>query len=111
MLGTLKHVDRVEYRTVSALQAYLRQAVVNRIRDLIRRSRRRGVAVEPDEELPDPQLSPLERAILGERLDEFLEALRRLRPIDDRSWYGASSSATPSTTSPRDWASRSQPPA
>lgn len=82
VLRTLKGVDRLEYRTVKALQAYLREAVVNRIRDLIRRSRRRGIAVEPEEELPDTQPSPLERAILRERLDEFLEALQRLRPAD-----------------------------
>jgi RNA polymerase sigma-70 factor (ECF subfamily) len=82
LLRTLKGVDRLEYRTVNALQAYLRQAVVNRIRDLIRGSRRRGVAVEPEEELPDTRPSPLERAILGQRLDEFLEALQRLRPAD-----------------------------
>jgi RNA polymerase sigma factor (sigma-70 family) len=56
--------------------------VVNRIRDRIRGSRRRGVAVEPLEELPDTEPSPLERAILHERLNEFLEALQRLRPAD-----------------------------
>jgi RNA polymerase sigma-70 factor (ECF subfamily) len=83
ILGTLKHVERFEHRTVGALQAYLREAVVNRIRDLIRGSRRRGVAVEPaEEELRDNLPSPLEQAIMRERLDEFLAALQRLRPAD-----------------------------
>lgn len=82
ILATLKRVKRFEYRTVGSLQAYLREAVVNRIRDLIRGSRRRGVAVPTEEDLPDSVVSPLERAILRERLDEFLAALQRLRPAD-----------------------------
>jgi RNA polymerase sigma-70 factor (ECF subfamily) len=84
VMGTLKRVRRFEHRTVGALQAYLREAVVNRIRDLIRRSQRRGVAVDlvEDVELQEMGPSPLERALLHERLDEFLEALQRLRPAD-----------------------------
>jgi RNA polymerase sigma-70 factor (ECF subfamily) len=85
ILGTLKRIERFEHRTVGALQAYLREAVVNRIRDLIRGSRRRGVAVETpgeNDELPDTMPSPLELAIRRERFDEFLEALQRLRPAD-----------------------------
>lgn len=82
ILGTLKRVERFEHRTVGALQAYLREAVVNRIRDLIRGSRRRGVSVEPAEDLHDNLPSPLEQAIMRERLDEFLAALQRLRPAD-----------------------------
>ena len=85
ILGTLKRAERFEHRTVGGLQAYLRRAVVNRIRDLIRGSGRRGVAVgavDTLEELQDNLPSPLERAIMRERLDEFLEALQRLRPAD-----------------------------
>jgi RNA polymerase sigma-70 factor (ECF subfamily) len=82
ILGTLKQLERFEHRTVGALQAYLREAVVNRIRDLIRGSRRRGQAVGREEELPDNLPSPMELAIMRERLDEFLAALRRLRPAD-----------------------------
>jgi RNA polymerase sigma-70 factor (ECF subfamily) len=82
VLGTLKHVTHFEHRTVGALQAYLRESVVNRIRDLIRGSRRRGIPVALPDDLHDETSSPLERAILHERLDEFLEALQRLRPTD-----------------------------
>lgn len=82
VMNTLKRRDRFEHRTVAGLRAYLRAAVVNRIRDLIRGSRRRGTAVEIDEQRPDADASPLERAILRERLDEFLAALQRLRPSD-----------------------------
>ena len=82
VLGTLRRIEKFEHRTVGALQAYLREAVVNRIRDLVRGSRRRGIRVEPEEELNDHGPSPLEQAIMRERFEEFLEALQRLRPAD-----------------------------
>jgi RNA polymerase sigma-70 factor, ECF subfamily len=82
VIKTLKNRLRFEHRSVAALRSYLRTAVINRIRDLIRGSRRRGTAVEVDDDLPAGDSSPLERAILRERLDEFLAALQRLRPTD-----------------------------
>jgi RNA polymerase sigma-70 factor, ECF subfamily len=82
VLGVLKHIERFEHRTVGALQAYLREAVINRIRDLIRGSRRRGTAVELEAEPVSSRPSPLEHAIMRERLDDFLAALQRLRPVD-----------------------------
>jgi RNA polymerase sigma factor (sigma-70 family) len=82
VLRTLKRLGPFEHRTVAALQAYLREAVVNRIRDLIRRSRRRGSPVEVVDQLRDDQPSPLERAIMQERSEAFLAALARLRPAD-----------------------------
>jgi DNA-directed RNA polymerase specialized sigma24 family protein len=65
----------MEHWATSGSTAYLREAVVNRIRDLIRRSRRRGIAVGPEEKLPDTQRSPLERAILRQRLDDRVTRL------------------------------------
>ena len=83
VLGVLKHIERFEHRTVGALQAYLRESVVNRIRDLIRGSRRHGEAVPSGgDDVVDPGPSPLEHAIMRERLDDFLAALQRLRPVD-----------------------------
>jgi RNA polymerase sigma-70 factor, ECF subfamily len=81
-LKTLRGIRRFQYRTVGSLQAYLRRAVVNRIRDLIRGSKRRGTEVDVDSEPYDWMPSPLEAAIMREQLDHFLEALRRLRPVD-----------------------------
>ena len=81
-LRTLRRIKRFQHRTVGGLQAYLRQAVVNRVRDLIRGSKRRGTADGLDRELRDWKPSPLEAAIMREQLDRFLEALRRLRPAD-----------------------------
>jgi RNA polymerase sigma-70 factor (ECF subfamily) len=83
VLRTLKGIDRFQHRTVGGLQAYLRKSVLNRIRDLIRDSGRRGVVRDPgDDELPDAAPSPLESAIMHETLDRFLAALHRLRPAD-----------------------------
>jgi len=82
VVNTLKRQPTFTHRTVEGLRAYLRTAVVNRIRDLIRGSQRRGTAVEISEDLVGGDASPLERAILRERLDDFLAALQRLRPAD-----------------------------
>ena len=79
----LKNITHLQDLTVAGLQAYLRQSVINRIRDRIRGSMRRGGGpVELPEQLADAGPSPLEEAIKGERLDRFLAALGRLRPAD-----------------------------
>jgi RNA polymerase sigma factor (sigma-70 family) len=82
VLRTLKTLTRVRHRTVGGLQAYLRSGVINRIRDLIRGTTRRGVPLELDIQLPDATLSPLELAIRGERLASYLDAMARLKPAD-----------------------------
>ena len=81
-LRTLRGIKRFQHRTVGGLQAYLRQAVVNRIRDLIRGSKRRGTDAGLEPEPRDWKPSPLEAAIMREQLDAFLAALRTLRPAD-----------------------------
>jgi RNA polymerase sigma-70 factor (ECF subfamily) len=63
-----------------ALQAYLRQAVMNRIRDEIRRNERRPSQVELDADAPDPARSPLEKTIAVEDVELYESALERLRP-------------------------------
>jgi RNA polymerase sigma-70 factor (ECF subfamily) len=82
VVNTLKRQRNFKHRTVEALRAYLRTAVINRIRDLIRGSRRRGTTVELEAEPVSSGPSPLEQAIMRERLDDFLAALQRLRPVD-----------------------------
>jgi RNA polymerase sigma-70 factor, ECF subfamily len=82
VLRILKSIKHVQHRTVGGPQAYLRKSVVNRIRDLIRASKRRGVAVELGEDLPDAMPLPLETAILREGLDRFLVALQGVKPAD-----------------------------
>ena len=80
---TLQNLKTFEHRHEGALQAYLRQAVMNRIRDEVRRIGRRPNVVELDEQAVDLGISPLEAAIGVEALDRYEAALQRLRP-DDR---------------------------
>jgi RNA polymerase sigma-70 factor (ECF subfamily) len=81
-LGTFKNFARFRHHTVGGLHAYLRRSVVNRIRDLIRGSKRHALQVDADADPADWLPSPLERAILRERVEHFLQALSRLRPAD-----------------------------
>ena len=82
VVRTLGRLRTFNHHTVGALQAYLRGAVVNHIRDLIRRTRVRGQSLALTDELPAMGPSPVESAILQERIADFLEALQRLRPSD-----------------------------
>jgi RNA polymerase sigma-70 factor, ECF subfamily len=82
VLRMLKNIKRVKHVTVGGLQAYLRESVLNRIRDLIRKTQRHGVPLEVDADVRDDMPSPLVMAIRRERLERFLEALQRLRPAD-----------------------------
>lgn len=80
LLQTLKHIDTFKPRHEGALQAYLRQALVNRVRDEVRRVNRRGVTGEILDEHADAGASPLEEAIGQEALARYERALARLRP-------------------------------
>ena len=80
MFRAVNRLDRFESRHEGALQAYLRQAIVNRIRDEIRRTKRSPSATELDENESDHGASPLEAAIGAEALDRYDAALARLRP-------------------------------
>jgi RNA polymerase sigma-70 factor (ECF subfamily) len=80
LLQTLKHIDAFQPRHEGALQAYLRQALVNRVRDEVRRVGRRGVSEEIVDEHADAGVSPLEEAIGREAVDRYERGLARLRP-------------------------------
>jgi RNA polymerase sigma-70 factor (ECF subfamily) len=81
-LETLKRLERFEPRGDGALQAYLRQAVMNRIRNELRKRAVRGVTSSLDSRLPDDGTSPHELAVAQEMLDQYDAALERLRPED-----------------------------
>jgi len=82
VLRALHRMAAFQHRTVGGLQAYLRAGVVNRIRDLLRASGRRG-GVEPlDDGLRGTALSPLEAVIMREHVDRFLAALQQLKAAD-----------------------------
>jgi RNA polymerase sigma-70 factor (ECF subfamily) len=80
VLRSVKRIEAFESRHEGALQAYLRQAVVNRIRDEVRRTKRSPVAAELDENQSDNRASPLDEAIGSEAVERYEAALARLRP-------------------------------
>jgi len=82
VLHTLKRLHAFEPRHQGALQAYLRQAVANRIRDEIRRVRRRPMTMELNDDHVDRAPSPLEHAIGHEGFEKYEAALGRLKPSD-----------------------------
>lgn len=82
LLQTFRQIERFEPRREGAFQAYLRQAVMNRIRDALRKSGRRPVTTDVDETLPSVEPSPLAAAIGTEAFERYEAALARLRPIE-----------------------------
>jgi len=82
LLQTFKRIEAFEPRREGALQAYLRQALMNRIRDELRRFGRRGPSEALDSGVPDGSPSPLEQAIGRQATEEYEQALGRLRPED-----------------------------
>ena len=82
LLQTFKRIEDFEPRGVGALQAYLRQAVLNRIRDELRRKGRKPQSVELDDLHVAKDSSPLEEAIGHEAVEHYERALERLRPED-----------------------------
>ncbi len=80
LLQTFKRIELFEPERAGALQAYLRQAVMNRIRDEYRRTRRRQPVQTLDEQHPAGQPSPLDDAIGAELIGDYESALARLRP-------------------------------
>jgi RNA polymerase sigma-70 factor (ECF subfamily) len=64
-------------------QAYVRQAILNRIRDQVRWARRRP-SVEMPESVEDKAPSPLELAIGSDVLDRYERALVELSEVERR---------------------------
>jgi RNA polymerase sigma-70 factor (ECF subfamily) len=82
VFNVLRRLDKFEARHHGALLAYLRQAVLNRIRDEARTLARRPAPVELDDQHPAGGASPLELAIDHNDLERYEAALARLRPSD-----------------------------
>jgi RNA polymerase sigma-70 factor (ECF subfamily) len=79
VLQTFKNVRGFESRGKGALRAYLRQALLNRVRNEIRRVSRRPAIEELDERAPSQESSPLQGAIRQEQHERYEAALYRLR--------------------------------
>jgi RNA polymerase sigma-70 factor (ECF subfamily) len=81
-LHALQRLDVFEPRHVGAMQAYLRQSVINRIRDEVRRVSRHPAAAPLEDDHPGDSTSPLEAAILAESYERYRKALEALKPRD-----------------------------
>ena len=82
LIRALRRIESFVPEREGALQAYLRQAVMNRIRDELRRFQRRPSVEAIDSGIVDAAASPLEQVIGGEALERYEAALGRLRTED-----------------------------
>jgi RNA polymerase sigma-70 factor (ECF subfamily) len=79
LLQTFKRIDDFKPQREGALLAYLRQGLVNKVRDEIRRRARRPTRETLGDSAPDAAESPLEAAIGQEAVDRYETALQRLK--------------------------------
>src|ERR1043165_521147 len=75
VLHVLRRLDHFEPRHVGAMQAYLRQSVINRIRDEVRKVSRHPSSVELPADLVSDRTSPLEVAVQSEAYQQYRDAL------------------------------------
>lgn len=80
--GMIRRLSSFEYRRRRALQAYVRMALDNRIREELRRCHLEPAAETALERIPSPQRSPLETLLGRELIGRYEAALLRLRPED-----------------------------
>ena len=88
LLKTFKRIEHFEPRRVGALQAYLRNAVLNRLRDELRRKGREPVSANLDSVDVESAESPLEHAIGREAVEIYEQALERLKPEEREAIIG-----------------------
>ena len=79
LIRALNHIEEFEARHTGSFLAYLRQILLNQIRDELRRQQRRPGGTELDTELPDLETPPLVEQMLGhERVRAYERALSEL---------------------------------
>jgi RNA polymerase sigma-70 factor (ECF subfamily) len=85
LTGTLKHLDGIDIRGPGALAAYVRAAILNRVRAEMRRAGRRPRHEELDPLEIEPRrldagLSPLDEVLGREQAEHYERALAQLTP-------------------------------
>ena len=88
LLQTFKRIGVFEVRGPGALQAYLRQAILNRVRDELRKKGRQPETIGLDGLEVDHRVSPLENAIGREAIDGYERALATLKPDEREAIIG-----------------------
>ena len=77
LLKALERFETFEVRP-GGFEAYVRQAVLNRVRDQIRWARNREGSEEISDRLPDPMPSPLENAIGADMVRQYEAAMAQM---------------------------------
>jgi len=78
VVRALEHVETFEPRHEGAFLAYLRQILINQLRDEVRRVARRPVRVELHERMQLPAPSPLEEVIGRDAMERYEAAMEQL---------------------------------
>jgi RNA polymerase sigma-70 factor (ECF subfamily) len=81
-LHVIRRLDKFEPQHVGSMQAYLRQSVINRIRDEVRRIARHPAPVELLDDQVSDQTSPLEAVLKTEAYERYRHALNQLDSRD-----------------------------
>jgi RNA polymerase sigma factor (sigma-70 family) len=88
MVHAFSRLHAVDLRRKGALQAYLRVAIQNRIKDEFRAIARRAPHDPLDTDIPDRAPSPLALAVDAEKAEQYTRALKQLRPADQELIVG-----------------------
>lgn len=86
VVRTLARLETIDASAHGSLFAYLRRAVLNQIRDEIRRAQRRPAGEAVSQALCDPSPDPLEQAISHDAIERYDDALSRL-PADQQEAF------------------------
>lgn len=84
LLRAIQGLDHLEVGGPGMFQAYVRQAILNRIRDQVRWAKRRPGMDEVPEDVEDSTPSPLENAIGADTLKRYERALEQLSEAQRR---------------------------
>lgn len=82
LVRAFKKIGMIEVRDEGALQAYLRQVLLNAIRMELRRVRRKPAGTPIEEGLASDDATPLESTIGAQTLERYERALQALRAED-----------------------------
>jgi RNA polymerase sigma factor (sigma-70 family) len=85
LMRTLNNLSTFVYRADGSFYAYLRQAVMNQLRDELRRAGRRPEHKDLAESAPDASVSPLDAAIGREAVERYERALEQLSEADQEA--------------------------
>ena len=82
IVHALPRLAEFDYRGEGAVQAYLRAALMNRLRNEYKRAGRRPALETADSRLGDDRPSPLDDAIGRDTVEDYDRALARLDELD-----------------------------